>query len=266
MRERDTSSQPRVPRRRATHRPRPCGPQALRLASVHEPRSSGGGAPDDRPLLSADTPQHEEDHVDIVVTGRHLTVSDRFRAHIEEKLEKITQLEPRTRRVEVLVSHEPNRRQAEVCDKVEITCYAKGPVVRAEACVEDKYAALDLAIDKLMERLRRQKDRRQVHRGRRTPEGGPAGAVDEGDEFTDSPVEVREKVHRSAPMTLSDALSHMELVGHDFYLFHDIDTDRASVVYRRHGWSYGVLHLDLDGSLADVPEPAEAADVEAAAS
>ena len=218
--------------------------------------------------------------MDIVVTGRHLTVSDRFRAHIEEKLEKITQLEPRTRRVEVLVSHEPNRRQAEVCDKVEITCYAKGPVVRAEACVEDKYAALDLAIDKLMERLRRQKDRRQVHRGRRTPEsvasatarivtpaeGGPVGAVDDVDQFGDSPVEVREKVHRSAPMTLSDALSHMELVGHDFYLFHDIETDRASVVYRRHGWSYGVLHLDLDGSLADGPEQDDGSDVEAAAS
>jgi hypothetical protein len=153
-------------------------------------------------------------------------------------------------------------------------------VVRAEACVEDKYAALDLAIDKLMERLRRQKDRRQVHRGRRTPEsvaratarivtpaeGGPAGVVDEGDEFTDSPVEVREKVHRSAPMTLSDALSHMELVGHDFYLFHDIDTDRASVVYRRHGWSYGVLHLDLDGSMPDASEQGEGDDVEAAAS
>ena len=132
--------------------------------------------------------------MDIVVTGRHLTVSDRFRAHIEEKLEKITQLEPRTRRVEVLVSHEPNRRQAEVCDKVEITCHAKGPVVRAEACVEDKYAALDVAIDKLMERLRRQKDRRQVHRGRRTPEsvaratarivppaeGGPVGTTRRG--------------------------------------------------------------------------------------
>jgi ribosomal subunit interface protein len=218
--------------------------------------------------------------VDIVVTGRHLTVSDRFRAHIEEKLEKITQLEPRTRRVEVLVSHEPNRRQAEVCDKVEITCYAKGPVVRAEACVEDKYAALDLAIDKLMERLRRQKDRRQVHRGRRTPEsvasatarivtpaeGGtlPTGAED-GDPFGDSPVEVREKVHRSAPMTLSDALSEMELVGHDFYLFHDVETDRASVVYRRHGWSYGVLHLDLDGSLTG-SEQGEGAGVEAAAS
>lgn len=219
--------------------------------------------------------------MDIVVTGRHLTVSDRFRAHIEEKLEKVTQLEPRTRRVEVLVSHEPNRRQAEVCDKVEITCYAKGPVVRAEACVEDKYAALDLAIDKLMERLRRQKDRRQVHRGRRTPESvasatarivtpsaGESGAVSaaDADQFVDSPIEVREKVHRSSPMTLADALSEMELVGHDFYLFHDVDTDRASVVYRRHGWSYGVLHLDLDGSLADSPGQDEDAGVEAAAS
>jgi ribosomal subunit interface protein len=218
--------------------------------------------------------------VDIVVTGRHLTVSDRFRAHIEEKLEKVTQLEPRTRRVEVLVSHEPNRRQAKACDRVEITCYAKGPVVRAEASVEDKYAALDLAIDKLMERLRRQNDRRQVHRGRRTPEsvasatarivapaeGGPDGVSDDLDQFDDSPVEVREKVHRSTPMTLSDALREMELVGHDFYLFHDVETDRASVVYRRRGWSYGVLHLDLDGSLADVAEQGGDADVEAAAS
>ncbi len=218
--------------------------------------------------------------MDIVVTGRHMTVSDRFRAHIEEKLEKITQLEPRTRRVEVLVSHERNRRQAKVCDRVEITCYAKGPVVRAEACVEDKYAALDMAIDKLMERLRRQNDRRQVHRGRRTPESvaqatarivtpsdGVASEVghDDVDQFGDSPVEVREKVHRSTPMTLADALREMELVGHDFYLFHDVDTDRASVVYRRRGWSYGVLHLDLDGSLADA-ERADTRGVEAAAS
>jgi ribosomal subunit interface protein len=219
--------------------------------------------------------------VDIVVTGRHLTVSDRFRAHIEEKLAKVSQLEPRTRRIEVLVSHEANRRQAKACDRVEITCYAKGPVVRAEACAEEKHAALDMAIDKLMERLRRKNDKRQVHRGRRTPESvakataripapaepeSVAADQDAGDPFRDSPVEVREKVHRSSPMTLTEALSHMELVGHDFYLFHDVDTDRASVVYRRRGWSYGVLHLDLDGSLTDGHAAGVGADVEAAAS
>ncbi|WP_377643872.1 ribosome hibernation-promoting factor, HPF/YfiA family [Oryzobacter terrae] len=218
--------------------------------------------------------------MDIVVTGRHLTVSDRFRAHIEEKLAKVSQLEPRTRRIEVLVSHEPNRRQAKECDRVEITLYARGPVVRAEACTEEKHAALDMAIDKLMERLRRKNDKRQVHRGRRTPESvahataripAPAAAEPAADEdattddpFGDSPVEVREKIHRSTPMTLAEALSHMELVGHDFYLFHDVDTDRASVVYRRRGWSYGVLHLDLDGSLTASSE--DSGDVEAAAS
>ncbi|HET6969287.1 MAG TPA: ribosome-associated translation inhibitor RaiA [Ornithinibacter sp.] len=216
--------------------------------------------------------------MDIVVTGRHLTVSDRFRAHIEEKLAKVTQLQPRTRRIEVLVSHEPNRRQSKACDRVEITCYAKGPVVRAEASEEDKYAALDVAIDKLMERLRRQNDKKQVHRGRRTPESVARATAriaapndeaadhphDDVDQFEDSPVEVREKIHRSTPMKLDEALREMELVGHDFYLFHDVETDRASVVYRRRGWSYGVLHLDLDGSLED-PVEVEA-DVEAAAS
>lgn len=213
--------------------------------------------------------------MDIVVTGRHLNISDRYREHLEEKLAKITQLEPRTRRVEVMVSHEPNRRQAKACDRVEVTCYAKGPVVRAEACADDKYAALDVVVDKLMERLRRRSDRRQVHRGRRTPESvaratarieaesSPVGAADvdtmpADGPFGDSPIEVREKVHRSTPMTLSDALAEMEAVGHDFYLFHDADTDRASVLYRRRGWSYGVLHLDLDGheeQAADTPTP-----------
>ncbi|CAN7146811.1 ribosome hibernation-promoting factor, HPF/YfiA family [Knoellia sp. LjRoot47] len=203
--------------------------------------------------------------MDIVVTGRHTTVSDRFRQHIAEKLEKVQQLAPRTRRIEVVVSHEANRRQSKACDRVEITCHIKGPVVRAEACQEDKYAALDVALEKLLERLRRKHDR-TVRRGRHSesvaaatafvpPEPQDEGATssdDEGGAFGDSPIEVREKVHTSAPMTLDQALREMELVGHDFYLFHDLDTDKASVVYRRRGWSYGVLHLDLNGSATHV--------------
>jgi hypothetical protein len=139
---------------------------------------------------------------------------------------------------------------------------------------------LDIALDKLFERLRRASDRRRVSRtGRRVPEsvaqatgrlvpeagGGPeAGALAASDQAADahgpegafgavgeSPIEVREKVHASAPMTLEDALNQMELVGHDFYLFHDSDTGQPSVVYRRRGWSYGVIHLKVDA--ADAP-------------
>lgn len=76
------------------------------------------------------------------------------------------------------------------------------------------------------------------------PESADDGAPDLFGAVGNSPIEVREKVHTSAPMTLEEALREMELVGHDFYLFHDSDTDRPSVVYRRRGWSYGVLHLE----------------------
>ena len=215
-----------------------------------------------------------DNDVEIVVTGRHTQITERFRTHLEEKLSKVPQLLPRVSRIDVVVTHEKAVRN---CDAVEITCHARGPVIRAEACTDDLYAALDIALDKLFERLRRAADRRRVSRtGRRVPEsvaratgrlsdGGPEGAPDpttSGDAATttaaspngafgamgDSPIEVREKVHASAPMTLEDALNQMELVGHDFYLFHDSDTGQPSVVYRRRGWSYGVIHLKVDES------------------
>ncbi len=205
--------------------------------------------------------------MEIVVTGRHMQVSDRFRDHLDEKLAKIPQLAPRVQRVDVIVSHESNKRQAKACERVEITCHVKGPIVRAEACLDDKYAALDVALDKLMERLRRAQDRKRVHRGRHAPESVSAAtariqepaagggedhvhdtANGEGDPFGtqgNSPVEIREKIHATVPMALDQAVREMELVGHDFYLYHDEETDQPSVVYRRRGWSYGVIHLDV---------------------
>nr|WP_281353592.1 sigma 54 modulation/S30EA ribosomal C-terminal domain-containing protein [Phytoactinopolyspora mesophila] len=56
---------------------------------------------------------------------------------------------------------------------------------------------------------------------------------------------VREKTHKATPMTRDQALYEMELVGHDFYLFVDADTKMPSVVYRRHGYDYGVIRLDV---------------------
>jgi ribosomal subunit interface protein len=214
--------------------------------------------------------------VEIVVTGRHVQVSERFRRHLDDKLAKVPQLAPRVQRLDVVVTHETNKRQSKACDRVEITCHVKGPVVRAEAVADDKYGALDIAMDKLLERLRRDHDRRRVHRGRRVPESvsqatsrasgdslslngtsaaaGEAGLeeVDLLIEDGDSPIHVREKIHASMPMGLDQALYEMELVGHDFYLFHDKDTNQPSVVYRRRGWSYGVIHLEVSEDQARV--------------
>lgn len=210
--------------------------------------------------------------MELTVTGRKKDVTERFRRHLEEKLTKIPQLAPRVRRTEVVLKHEANPRLAKEAERCEITCYVHRTVVRAEAAADDEYAALDLALTKLTERLRRVGDKRRIsHSGKhRMPsvaeatfglptepldsepeaEAAPPSteeAVDaELDTRGNSPIEIREKVHASAPMTVGQALSKMELVGHDFFLFHDVDSDRPAVVYRRRGWSYGVLRLESE--------------------
>lgn len=208
--------------------------------------------------------------MEIVVTARHTEVSDRFRSHCQEKLTKVEHLNPRIQKLHVRVGHEANPRQTDHSERIEITVHARGPAIRAEASAEDRYAALDLALDKLTERLRRAKERRQVSyrrgetlRGRNVADPGPVLLEPVPDEAQDeavkaqgdSPIAIREKQHESAPMTLDDALNRMELVGHDFYLFHDSESDCPSVVYRRRGWSYGVLRL-VDAEPEQVATPA----------
>lgn len=197
--------------------------------------------------------------MDIVITARHADITDRFRRQAQDKLEKVSQLAPRAQRVDVLISHEHNPRQSSRAERVELTVRDRGPVIRAEASADDLYAALDIAQEKLLERLRRARDRRKVHHGRHgqesvrstLPSDALLGSVtpQEPEEPEDaSPVEVREKTHAAAPMTLDDALYQMELVGHDFYLFVDSTVGVPSVVYRRRGWSYGVLRLEASGA------------------
>ena len=201
--------------------------------------------------------------MDIVVSGRHCEVSDRFRAHVEEKLARLEKHDHRLIRVEVQVEKEQAKPDKAV--RVELTAKSRGPVVRAEAAAEDKMAALDLALDKMTAQMRRAADRRKVHRGQRAPQSvqqalANVPAVDDDDEIDDGAIErsvgpvtvtgdgplvVREKEHEATPITLEQALYEMELVGHDFYLFVDKDTDRPSVVYRRRGYDYGVISLGM---------------------
>jgi ribosomal subunit interface protein len=107
--------------------------------------------------------------MDILVKGRNVEVPEHYRQHVAEKLRKIERYDEKLIRVDVELSHERNPRQSDYCQRVEITCASRGPLVRAEACAGDFYTALDHAIAKLDARLRRVADRRRVHRGRRAP-------------------------------------------------------------------------------------------------
>jgi ribosomal subunit interface protein len=205
--------------------------------------------------------------MDVVVTGRHCEVSERFREHVAEKLARLEKHDHRIMRVQVEVEQERNPRQHDRAVRVELTAISKGPVIRAEAAAEDKMGALDLAMDKMAAQMRRAADRRRVHHGRHTPVSvgqaladlpEPATSDETDDEVVterqvgpitvtgDGPLVVREKSHGATPMTLDTALYEMELVGHDFYLFVDKESERPSVVYRRRGYDYGVISLDLD--------------------
>ncbi|WTW78045.1 ribosome-associated translation inhibitor RaiA [Streptomyces sp. NBC_00009] len=212
--------------------------------------------------------------VDIVVKGRKTEVPERFRKHVAEKLklEKIQKFDGKVISLDVEVSKEPNPRQADRCDRVEITLRTRGPVIRAEAAASDPYAALDLATDKLEARLRKEHSKRSTRRGNgrltaaevpdvvRTatlngdgsvvnneePGGVPTTRIGSLEVQGEGPLIVREKTHVAAPMSLDQALYEMELVGHDFYLFVDSETKEPSVVYRRHAYDYGVIHLNTD--------------------
>lgn len=211
---------------------------------------------------------HDGGHLmEIVVTARNCDVSDRYREHVKDKLARLEKHDHHLIRVQVEVDAEPNPRQHRGAVHVELTAFSRGPVIRAEASAEDKMAALDLALDKMTGQMRRAADRKRVHRGRRTPISVAAATAaipkpaDPSEAELDAPVErqvgpitvlgdgpmvVREKVHHTIPMTLDSALYEMELVGHDFFLFVDKETERPSVVYRRRGYDYGVIALEAD--------------------
>ena len=200
--------------------------------------------------------------MEIVVKGRNVEVPAHFRQHVQEKLAPSERLDARVFHVDVELFHEKNPRQSHQCQRVELTVRGKGPVIRAEACAETFYAALDAATLKLEARLRKSHDRRRIHHGLRTPESAAEFAVslvaspngsapsmtseapvlEEAPDDTDSLV-VRDKVHEAIPMSTPEALHEMELVGHDFFLFADKDSGLPSVVYRRHGYDYGVIRL-----------------------
>jgi ribosomal subunit interface protein len=213
--------------------------------------------------------------MDITLHSHDVSLPDRFRDYVNEKSDRVLSLAEHARTFQVKVSRENSSRGGPSEDIVELTVIGKGPVIRAEARNSDKYTAFDEAVDHLVTRLRRAKDKRSPHHGahraksmgevsatafadidvtpagveviRRVETGSiPILSEEELGELgeDESPVVIRRKVFPASQMKAEDAVDQMELVGHDFFLFVDTETDRPSVVYRRKGWQYGVIALE----------------------
>ncbi len=199
--------------------------------------------------------------MDIVVTGRHCTVSPDLKDLVTERIATVERLRDRVIRVEVEFSAESIKDPSGAM-AVQITMRSRGPVIRAEARAGDKNSAFDQAFDRLKAQLRKAADRRKTHQGLRlasaldttalsTPTPDDSNTNDDTYEMAgivvdgDGPLVVREKEFDTSPLSLAQALDEMELVGHDFFLYQDVQTGRPSVVYRRKAYNYGVIHLNV---------------------
>lgn len=218
----------------------------------------------ERPSHLADVAEPGQPTVEVQVSGRNVVVPDHFRVYLGDKLSRLERFDTSINRFEVVLYHEPNRRQAKQAQVVEITARCDGPVIRSQASGENFYAATELAMDKMQKRLRRAKGRKRIRkdgpgRAQSLSEAIAPAAIEDSpnpetlaeaeDKWADG-VEhyepgqiVRVKEHQAVPMSVDDALYEMELVGHDFFLFHDKETDKPSVVYRRHAFDYGLIRL-----------------------
>jgi ribosomal subunit interface protein len=209
--------------------------------------------------------------MEVNISARNLTVSDRFREYVADRTHKIEHVASRVESLSIKVTRHDHNRASGPEDQVELTVIEPGHVIRAEAQAGDKFAAFDIALDKLSERLRRLGDKHKVHRGQHRPASltelsahdfaelsinpvdgdlllgrntsGDAEAVVAEKDLGESPVVIRRKEFHGEELSVEDALDRMELVGHDFYLFVDAETKKPSVVYRRKGWNYGVIAL-----------------------
>ena len=209
--------------------------------------------------------------MEVNIYGRNIKVTERLEEYVSDKVQKFAQLGDNVKDIDVKFSKDGHLGGESI--RVEITVVGTGPVLRSEAQGHDKFAVFDETYGKLLERLRRARDRRKLHkRGGKHPVSvadatGSIPVVTEAiteillpdvpveeaafdnsevtlaDEAA-SPIEIRHKSFKGERLTPAEAVDRMELVGHDFYLYIDRETGAPAAAYRRKGWSYGIITLD----------------------
>jgi putative sigma-54 modulation protein len=187
------------------------------------------------------------------VSGRNLDVTEPIREYAERKLARIERHLTEDTRVDLELAIERNRSiSANQC--AELTVWTSGPVLRAHEAAEDMYAAIDLAVDKLDRQVRRYRERRRHwrphHQARDVEALIPLSDADEAASLSEAngaepalpiPTIVKTKRFNMKPMHPDEAALQLELVGHEFYVFLNAETDAVAVIYRRRDGNLGVI-------------------------
>ncbi|MBW4654960.1 MAG: ribosome-associated translation inhibitor RaiA [Kaiparowitsia implicata GSE-PSE-MK54-09C] len=182
----------------------------------------------------------------LVIQGKNIEITDAIRDYVRQKIEKaVNHFQHLTTEVDVHLSVARNPRISPR-QTAEVTVYANGAIVRAEESSENLYASIDLVADKITRQLRKFKEKRQKnHTPVRTTEVLEPQTVDSpllGNRTPQLPPEVvRTKYFAMPPMAVEEALEHLDLVGHDFFVFRNVDSGEINVIYERNHGGYGVI-------------------------
>ena len=173
------------------------------------------------------------------VKGRNLEVSDAIRSYAEEKLGKLERqlTDPRIE-LELAVEKNPSIAENHVA---EATIWTKGPVLRAREASSDMRASIDQLVEKLERQVTRYKTQGRSRRRRAARANGPTQETMPVVAVEDEPLIAKTKQFAIGPMSPSDAVLQLELIGHDFFVFRNDETNEINVVYRRRDGNYGLI-------------------------
>jgi putative sigma-54 modulation protein len=190
----------------------------------------------------------------VVIHGKNIEITDAIREYVHQKIEKaVNHFQNITNQVDVHLSVARNPR-IQSQQAAEVTIYANGNVIRAEESSENLYASIDLVADKISRQLRKYKERRNDKKthAQTTIEGAVESSIVK-DLIQNRTVELPQEVVRCKyfampPMTITQALEQLQLVGHDFYMFRNIETGEINVIYERNHGGYGVIQPHGNGN------------------
>jgi putative sigma-54 modulation protein len=191
--------------------------------------------------------------VDLHIKTHNMKLTDNLRAYIEEKTSRLDRLNERPLDAKFELRSVKERSAGEVYI-AQFTIVAPGNVLRSEERNHDQHRAIDAAVDKMMNQIRRFHDRK-IRRSRRDTAGLGVVAADQALTEVEAQLEldgsdgalniVRVKRFALKPMTAEEAVEQLELLGHNFFVFASSESGSTSVVYRRNDGAYGLIEPEL---------------------
>ena len=178
------------------------------------------------------------DTMKFIISGKNIDITPGLKAAIEDKIGKLEKYFTPETEVQATLSVEKERQ------KIEVTIPMKGNIIRSEQVSNDMYVSIDLAAGVIERQLKKYKNKFRAEQ--------QAGAASlrtdfiDKDEVQDDEIKiVRTKKFDIKPMYPEDACVQMELLGHDFYVFCNAETDEVNVVYKRTGETYGLIEPEV---------------------